>query len=51
MGHGWEGVVLKLMRGKDFEFTVTAVEEVTDHYRRVRFTDGGMLAATGVHPT
>lgn len=23
MGHGWEGVVLKLMRGRDFEFTVT----------------------------
>lgn len=51
MGHGWEGVVLKLMRGKDFTFTVTGVEEVTDSYRRVSFSDGGMLAATGVHPT
>ncbi|WP_405595280.1 siderophore-interacting protein [Streptomyces sp. NBC_01410] len=51
MGHGWEGVVLKLMRGKDFEFTVTGAEEVTDHFRRVHFTDGGMLALTGVHPT
>lgn len=51
MGHGWEGVVLKLMRGKDFTFTVTGAEEVTDHYRRVHFTDGGMLARTGVHPT
>ncbi|WP_030264700.1 siderophore-interacting protein [Streptomyces sp. NRRL B-24484] len=51
MGHGWEGIVLRLMRGRDFEFTVTGVEEVTDHYRRVAFTDGGMLAETGAHPT
>ncbi|MEJ8633161.1 siderophore-interacting protein [Streptomyces sp. MS2.AVA.5] len=51
MGHGWEGVVLKLMRGKDFAFTVTGSEDVTDHFRRVHFTDGGMLAQTGVHPT
>ncbi|MGW0292486.1 siderophore-interacting protein [Streptomyces tuirus] len=51
MGRGWEGAVLKLMRGKDFEFTVTDVEDVTPAYRRLRFTDGGLLAATGVHPT
>lgn len=51
VGHGWEGVVLKLMRGKDFEFTVTGSEEVTKDFRRVHFTDGGMLALTGVHPT
>ncbi|MEU9572227.1 siderophore-interacting protein [Streptomyces massasporeus] len=50
-GRGWEGAVLKLMRGKDFEFTVTEVEDVTPDYRRLRFTDGGLLAATGVHPT
>ncbi|MEW2808273.1 siderophore-interacting protein [Streptomyces massasporeus] len=50
-GRGWEGAVLKLMRGKDFEFTVTDVEEVTPDYRRLSFTDGGLLAATGVHPT
>ncbi|MER7894940.1 siderophore-interacting protein [Streptomyces sp. NPDC096046] len=49
-GRGWEGAVLKLLRGKDFEFTVTDVEDVTPHYRRLRFTDGGLLAATGVHP-
>ncbi|PNG16299.1 siderophore-interacting protein, partial [Streptomyces cahuitamycinicus] len=48
---GWEGAVLKLLRGKDFEFTVTDVEDVTPDYRRLRFTDGGLLAATGVHPT
>ncbi|MBZ2408193.1 siderophore-interacting protein [Streptomyces sp. L06] len=51
MGHGWEGVVLKLLRGKDFTFTVTGSEEVTPEYRRVRFTDGGLLAQSGVHPT
>ncbi|RZF08462.1 siderophore-interacting protein [Streptomyces albidoflavus] len=51
MGHGWEGVVLKLLRGKDFTFTVTGTEEVTPEYRRVRFTDGGLLAQSGVHPT
>ncbi|MBP3077912.1 MULTISPECIES: siderophore-interacting protein [Streptomyces] len=51
MGHGWEGVVLKLLRGEDFTFTVTGSEEVTPEYRRVRFTDGGLLARSGVHPT
>ncbi|MFD7443573.1 siderophore-interacting protein [Streptomyces sp. NPDC059909] len=51
MGHGWEGVVLKLMRGRDFAFTVTGAEQVTERYRRIRLTDGGMLGATGVHPT
>ncbi|MFK0254991.1 siderophore-interacting protein [Streptomyces sp. NPDC090445] len=50
---GWEGVVLKLLRGKDFRFTVTGAEQVTPHYRRVWFTDGGLLAAAGesLHPT
>ncbi|MCL8014566.1 siderophore-interacting protein [Streptomyces sp. AS02] len=50
-GHGWEGAVLKLLRAKDFVFTVTGAQDVTEHYRRVHLTDGGMLAATGVHPT
>ncbi len=50
-GHGWEGAVLKLLRAKDFVFTVTGAEQVTDDYRRIHLTDGGMLATTGVHPT
>lgn len=50
-GRGWEGAVLKLLRAKDFGFTVTGAEDVTAAYRRVHFADGGMLAATGVHPT
>lgn len=51
MGHGWEGVVLKVLGGVDFTLTVVGCEDVTDAYRRVRFSDGGMLAATGTHPT
>ncbi|WP_330452613.1 MULTISPECIES: siderophore-interacting protein [unclassified Streptomyces] len=52
MGHGREGVVLKLMRGRDFTFTVTATEPPADGFRRVAVTDGGLLAATGgAHPT
>jgi len=43
--------MLKLFRGKDFVLTVTGAEQVTDRYRRVHFTDGGLLAALGVHPT
>ncbi|MFF9285198.1 siderophore-interacting protein [Streptomyces griseosporeus] len=50
-GHGWQGTVLKLLRAKDFTFTVTGGEDVTADYRRLHLTDGGMLAATGVHPT
>jgi NADPH-dependent ferric siderophore reductase len=50
-GHGWEGAVLRLLRAKDYSFTVTGAEDVTPHYRRLHLTDGGMLAATGVHPT
>ncbi|WP_338897314.1 siderophore-interacting protein [Streptomyces sp. TG1A-60] len=50
-GHGWEGAVLKLLRAKDFVFTVTGAEQVTENYRRLHLTDGGMLAVTGVHPT
>ncbi|MEV7519918.1 siderophore-interacting protein [Streptomyces sp. NPDC091371] len=50
-GKGWEGVVLKLMKGKDFTFTVTGAEDVTADYRRVSFTDGGLLAVQAPHPT
>ncbi|USQ89203.1 siderophore-interacting protein [Streptomyces phaeoluteigriseus] len=50
-GRGWEGAVLKLMRAKDFTLTVTGAEQVTPAYRRLHLTDGGLLAATGVHPT
>lgn len=51
MEHGWQGAVLKLMRGKDFTFTVRSNERISEHLHRLSFTDGGMLSATGVHPT
>lgn len=51
MGHGWQGAVLKLMRGKNFTFTVRSNERISDRLHRLSFTDGGMLAATGTHPT
>ncbi|MFF8448927.1 siderophore-interacting protein [Streptomyces leeuwenhoekii] len=50
-GRGWEGAVLRLLRAKDFTLTVTGGQDVTAGYRRLHFTDGGLLAATGVHPT
>ncbi|MFF7752342.1 siderophore-interacting protein [Streptomyces sp. NPDC007971] len=50
-GRGWEGAVLRLLRAKDFVCTVMEAEDVTPHYRRLRLSDGGLLAATGVHPT
>jgi NADPH-dependent ferric siderophore reductase len=51
MGHGWEGAVLKLLRAKDFTFTVTGATQITEHYRRLTFTDGGLLAELPPHPT
>jgi NADPH-dependent ferric siderophore reductase len=51
MGHGWEGAVLKLLRAKDFKFTVTGATQITEHYRRLTFTDGGLLAELPLHPT
>ncbi|GGW71730.1 siderophore-interacting protein [Streptomyces xantholiticus] len=51
MGHGWQGAVLKLMRGKDFTLTVRSNERLSDRLHRLSFSDGGMLRATGVHPT
>lgn len=51
MGHGWEGAVLKLLRAKDFTFTVTGATQITEHYRRLAFTDGGLLAELPLHPT
>ncbi|MBG0854094.1 siderophore-interacting protein [Streptomyces spinoverrucosus] len=50
-GHGWQGTVLKLMGAKDFVLTVTGAEDVTPEYRRLHFTDGGLLKANAVHPT
>ncbi|WP_030348871.1 siderophore-interacting protein [Streptomyces sp. NRRL S-1022] len=50
-GRGWEGAVLKLLRARDFVLTVLDAQDVTPRYRRLRMSDGGLLAAAGVHPT
>jgi len=50
-GRGWQGAVLKLFGADDFTLTVTRSEVVTEHYLRVHFTGGGLLASTPVHPT
>ncbi|NEA45888.1 siderophore-interacting protein [Streptomyces sp. SID10815] len=51
MGHGWQGVALRLMRGQDFTFTVRSNERISERLHRLSFGDGGMLRATGTHPT
>lgn len=48
---GWQGAVLKLLRADDYELTVTCRTEITEHYLRIGFTDGGLLAEHPVHPT
>lgn len=47
----WEGVVLKVMGAKDFTLQVTAREEITPDFLRVHVRDGGLLKASGLHPT
>ena len=41
----------RLLGADDFLLTVTGVDKITDHYVRVCFDDGGLLAHKGVHPT
>jgi NADPH-dependent ferric siderophore reductase len=48
---GWQGTVLKLLRAGDYELTVTGRHLVTEHYLRLSFVAGGMLADRPVHPT
>ncbi|CAM4462673.1 Iron import ATP-binding/permease protein IrtA [Mycobacterium basiliense] len=48
---GWQGAVLKLMRAGDYRLTVTGRREITTHYLRLSFEDGGMLGEHAVHPT
>ena len=50
-GRGWQGAVMKILGADDFTFTVVATESVTDHYLRLRFRGGGLLAGTTPHPT
>jgi len=48
---GFAGAVLKLLRAGDYRLTVTGREEISDHYHRLSFEGGGLLAAHEVHPT
>ncbi|PJE09888.1 siderophore-interacting protein [Mycobacterium sp.] len=48
---GFAGAVLKLLRAGDYQLTVTGRREISEHYHRLSFDAGGLLAAHEVHPT
>ena len=48
---GWQGAVLKLFRADDYELPVTGREQITEHYLRLNFSAGGLLADRPIHPT
>lgn len=48
---GWEGVVLRSMRGKDFTCTVTGSTPITETFHRVHLRGPELLQAIGNHPT
>ena len=48
---GWQGTVLRLMGAGDYCLTVTGRREISTHYLRLSFQDGGMLGSHAVHPT
>jgi NADPH-dependent ferric siderophore reductase len=48
---GWQGAVLRLFGAGDYELTVTGREQISEHYLRLNFSAGGMLAERVVHPT
>lgn len=45
-----EQVVLRMLRARSYPLTVAAVEDVTEHYRRVHFTAPELLAAHETPP-
>ncbi len=48
---GWQGTILRFFGAADYELTVTGREQLSDHYLRLNFDAGGLLAARDVHPT
>jgi NADPH-dependent ferric siderophore reductase len=48
---GFQGAVLKLLRAGDYQLTVTGCREISQHYLRLSFDAGGMLADRPLHPT
>ena len=51
MRRGWEGAVLKVMRAKEFRFTVLETETLNEHYHRLLVDGGGLLERVPYHPT
>lgn len=51
MGKGFNGLLVKAWGGNDYRLTVTSSEQITDHYVRIGFDAGGLLADHPVHPT
>lgn len=48
---GLTGALLRAFGADDYQLTVTARREITDHYLRLSFTAGGLLADHPLHPT
>lgn len=48
---GLDGVIIKAWRGRDYTLTVTGSRPITEHFRRLSFTTGGLLSDLPVHPT
>jgi len=48
---GFDGLVIKAWRGRDYQLTVRGSRFVTDHYLRVSFDTGTLLDDLPVHPT
>ncbi|MEU2257139.1 siderophore-interacting protein [Nocardia xishanensis] len=51
MGRGANGVIMKVWRADDYRLRVTSTEAITDKFRRIGFTAGGLLTDHPVHPT
>jgi len=48
---GYQGAILRLLQAPEYDLTVIAREELNEHYVRLSFAGGGLLAAHETHPT
>nr|MDT0659390.1 siderophore-interacting protein [Micromonospora sp. DSM 115978] len=51
MKRNWEGLVLKVLGGRDYRLAVLEHEVVNGHYQRIRVDGGDLLKACDPHPT
>jgi NADPH-dependent ferric siderophore reductase len=51
LSRGWKGAVVALWRPGDYQLTVTGRREISEHFLRLSFDAGGMLADNSLHPT